>query len=78
MLRRADPQWVADSDFRFFPPVRDDRFGFRLHPADIATNKTLAAAGRREPRDALDLMELHRTLLPVGYLAWAAAAKTQV
>jgi hypothetical protein len=68
-------EWVADSDFRFFPPMRDERFGFRLHPADIGTNKILAAAGRREPRDAVDLMELHRTLLPVGYLAWAAAAK---
>ena len=44
-------EWVADSDFRFFPLVRDDLFGWRLHIADIATNKALAAGGRREPRD---------------------------
>jgi hypothetical protein len=41
-------EWVRDSDFRFFPTVRDDMFGYVLHVIDIATNKALAAAGRRE------------------------------
>jgi hypothetical protein len=31
-------------------------FGYRLHIFDLATNKALAAAGRREPRDVLDLL----------------------
>ena len=79
VVRRRDDsfvlEWVVDSDFRFFPAVPDEQFGFRLHPVDIATNKLLAAAGRREPRDAVDLVRLHRTLLPIGYLAWAATAK---
>ena len=35
--------WVADSDFRFFPTVRDEMFGYCLHPVDLATNKVSAA-----------------------------------
>jgi hypothetical protein len=32
-------EWVADSDFRFFPTIRDQTFGYILHPADLAANK---------------------------------------
>ncbi len=67
--------WVVDSDFRFFPPVRDTEFGYVLHPMDVATNKALAAAGRREPRDAFDLVTIHETLFPLGTVIWAAVAK---
>jgi hypothetical protein len=49
-------EWARDSDFRFFPTIRDGVFGYVLHVIDIATNKALAAAGRREPRDVLDLL----------------------
>ena len=31
-------EWVADSDFRFFPAQPDDLFGYVLHPVDLATN----------------------------------------
>jgi hypothetical protein len=41
----------VDNDFRFFPAQRDEVFGYVLHPLDLATNKAMAAAGRREPRD---------------------------
>lgn len=68
-------EWVHDSDFRFFPAVPDVDFGYVLHPADIATNKTLAAAGRREPRDAVDLVLVHEKILPLGAAIWAAVAK---
>jgi hypothetical protein len=34
--------------------VRDDVFGYMLHPVDLAANKIMAAAGRREPRDIVD------------------------
>jgi hypothetical protein len=68
-------EWVTDSDFRFFPVVPDDLFGWRLHVIDIATNKALAAGGRREPRDALDLLYIHDTHLPLGAVIWAAVAK---
>ena len=31
-------EWVVDSDSRFFPTVRDEVFGYVLHPVDLATN----------------------------------------
>ena len=68
-------EWVQDSDFRFFPTQRDELFGYRLHIADLATNKVLAAAGRREPRDILDLLYIHDRHLPLGAVIWAAVAK---
>jgi len=68
-------EWVRDSDFRFFPAIADELFGYRLHIADLATNKALAAAGRREPRDVLDLLYIHDKHLPLGAVIWAAVAK---
>ncbi len=68
-------EWARDSDFRFFPALRDDLFGYRLHVADLATNKARAAAGRREPRDVLDLLFIHDKHLPLGAVMWAAVAK---
>jgi hypothetical protein len=32
-------EWVVDSDFRFFPTVPDDTFGYMLHPVDLAAIK---------------------------------------
>ena len=68
-------EWVRDNDFRFFPVVKDDLFGYRLHIADLATNKALAAAGREEPRGILDLLYIHDHYLPLGAVIWAAVAK---
>jgi hypothetical protein len=68
-------EWVVDSAYRFFPALQDELFGYVLHPADIATNKALAAAGRREPRDIIDLLDIHEHYLPLGAVVWAAAAK---
>jgi hypothetical protein len=68
-------EWVVDSAYRFFPAMRDELFGYVLHPADIATNKALAAAGRREPRDVIDLLAIHERYLPLGAVVWAACAK---
>ena len=68
-------EWVRDSDYRFFPAIKDHLFGYRLHVADLATNKALAAAGRREPRDILDLLYIHERFLPLGAVIWAAVAK---
>jgi hypothetical protein len=68
-------EWAVDSDFRFFPVVPDETFGYVLHLADIATNKALAAAGRREPRDVIDLMWIDRHYLSLGAVVWAAVAK---
>jgi hypothetical protein len=65
-------EWVADSDFRFFPPQKDEEFGYVLHMADLAVNKVMAAAGRREARDLVDLVTLHERFLPLGAIIWAA------
>jgi hypothetical protein len=68
-------EWLVDSAYRFFPALEDELFGYVLHPADIATNKALAAAGRREPRDIVDLLGIHDEYLPLGAVVWAASAK---
>jgi hypothetical protein len=68
-------EWVRDSDFRFYPAMPDELFGYALHLADIATNKALAAAGRQVPRDALDLLYIHEHHLPLGAVIWAAVGK---
>ena len=69
-------EWVVDSDFRFFPTMRDETFGYVLHPVDLALNKVMAAAGRREVRDLVDLVTIHETILPLGAVIWAAVEKS--
>lgn len=68
-------QWVRDSAYRFFPLISHVDFGLTLHPHDLATNKVLAAVGRLEVRDWIDLIECHRQIQPLGYMAWAACGK---
>jgi hypothetical protein len=69
-------EWVADSDYRFFPTMQDEMFGYVLHPVDLAMNKAMAAAGRRELRDIVDLVMIHETILPLGAVVWAAVEKS--
>lgn len=71
-------QWIADSDYRFFPTIRDEAFGYILHPVDLAANKIMAAAGRREVRDLVDAVTIHETILPLGAVIWAAVEKSPV
>src|ERR1035438_3854274 len=68
-------EWVVDSDYRFFPAMRDEMFGYVLHPVDLAINKAMAAAGRREVRDLVDLVTIHDAILPLGAVVWAAVEK---
>ena len=68
-------EWVHDSAFRFFPAQRDELFGYVLHPADLATNKASAAADRREPRDIVDLVTIHQSILPAGAVISAAVGR---
>ena len=68
-------EWVADSDYRFFPTMRDETFGYILHPVDLAANKVMAAAGRREVRDLVDAVTIHETILTLGAVIWAAVEK---
>ena len=55
--------------------MRDERFGYVLHPVDLAANKVAAAYGRREPRDVVDLITIHERILPMGAVVWASAGK---
>lgn len=68
-------EWAHDSAWRFLPTVRDERLGFVLHPVDLAVNRVLALAGREEPRDVVDVVHLHGSLLGLGPLCWAACGK---
>ena len=67
--------WAHDSSWRFMPLVQDDLGGFLLHPVDLAVNKALALAGRDEPRDLVDILFVHETILDLGPLVWAAVGK---
>jgi hypothetical protein len=68
-------QWARDSAFRFFPLVQHSDLGLVLHPFDLATNKVLALVGRLEVRDWVDVISCDEHIQPLGYLAWAGAAK---
>jgi hypothetical protein len=67
--------WAHDSAWRFMPLVRDPLGGLLLHPVDLAVNKVLALAGRDEPRDFVDILFVHRQVLPLAALNWAAVGK---
>ena len=67
--------WARDSAWRFMPAIQHPKGGFLLHPVDIATNKILALAGRNEPRDYVDALEIIDRILPLGALVWASVAK---
>ena len=54
----------------------DDTFGYVLHPIDLAINKTLAAVGRRDLRNLVDLVTVHDAVLPLGAVVWAAVEKS--
>ncbi len=67
--------WAHDSAWRFMPPVRDPLGGYLLHEIDLAINKTLALAGRDEPRDFVDILYVHERILELAALNWAAVGK---
>jgi hypothetical protein len=80
LARGADTlklEWCSDSAFRFFPVQPDELFGYCLHPADLATNKALALAGRAEIRDFLDILYLDTHCLSLGAIVWGACGKDE-
>jgi hypothetical protein len=68
-------QWFAETKRRFFPLVKDEEWGARLHQADLAVNKVLAAAGRSKARDIADLVAIGHHYCPLGPLVLATAGK---
>ncbi len=79
IVARDDEQtrvdWAHDSAWRFMPLVRDPLGGLLLHPVDLAINKTLALAGRDEPRDFVDILFVNQRVLGLAGLVWAAPGK---
>ena len=70
-------QWVESGSWAFFGPVPHPDFGWRLHMADLATNKALAAGGRRQVRDYVELVLIHRNIMPLWLAIWAAPGKDE-
>ncbi len=68
--------WAQDTAWRFFPIVRDEMLGWRLHLFDMATNKALALSARMETRDYVDIVELCR-IYPLETILWAACGKDE-
>lgn len=68
-------QWMSETRWRFFPLVRDPAWGMRLHQADLAINKVLAASTRTKARDFVDLALIAERMCPLGPLIMAAAGK---
>ena len=68
-------QWMSDTRIRFFPLVKDEQWGLRLHQADLAINKVLAASSRRKARDSADIVAISANMCPIGPLVMAAAGK---
>ncbi len=70
----VEVDWAHDSVFRFFPVVRDEMLGWRLHLFDIAVNKSLALSARTQTRDYIDMVELTRRY-SLESILWAACGK---
>jgi len=68
-------QWMSESRTRFFPLIRDEEWGARLHPADLAVNKVLAGSTRTKPRDFVDLVMIDERMSPLGAVIMAASGK---
>ena len=68
-------QWMSETRQRFFPLVDDPEWGMRLHQADLAVNKVLAASTRRKARDYVDLILIAEHFCALGPLVMAAAGK---
>lgn len=72
---RTKIQWVEAGSWTFFTPVPDPEYGYRLHMIDLAVNKVLAAGGRHEVRDFVDLALIHQNIMPLWQAIWAAPGK---
>jgi hypothetical protein len=79
VVRRGDGStildWAHESSWRFLPLVPLANGGVMLHPIDLAINKLVALANRREPRDVVDVIFADTHILPFPALVWAVVEK---
>lgn len=68
-------QWMSETRTRFFPLVRDQEWGARLHHSDLAVNKVLAASTRTKARDFVDLLLIEERFCHLGAVILAASGK---
>lgn len=67
--------WAHESSWRFLQLVPIEGGGVMLHPIDLAINKLVALANRREPRDVVDVIFADTHILPFPALVWAVVEK---
>jgi hypothetical protein len=67
--------WAHESAWRFLPLVPLPGGGVMLDPIDLAINKLVALANRREPRDLVDVLYSDAHILPFPALVWAVVDK---
>lgn len=67
--------WAHESAWRFLPLVPISGGGVMLHPIDLAINKLVALANRREPRDVVDAIFADAQILPFPAMVWAVVEK---
>lgn len=67
--------WAHESAWRFLPLVPLPGGGVMLDPIDLAINKLIALANRREPRDLVDTLYADAHILPFAALVWAVVEK---
>ena len=68
-------QWAVGLIREYYAPVTDPQFGYRLHFADLAVNKALAAASRMTRRNFVDLWMLDRHVIPLWRMACGVPGK---
>ncbi len=71
-------QWTVALAHEFHAPVPDPQFGHQLHPADLAVNKLLAAAGSVRKRDFVDLWKLDRHVMPLWHVPHQERTRTSI
>lgn len=76
-LRGTKLEWTEPDRRRFYPIQPNKTFGWTLHKTDLAIQKLIAAASRRKPRDALDIVLLDSKYARLAALAIAAPAKLE-
>ena len=67
--------WAHESAWRFLPLVSIPGGGVMLHPIDLAINKLVALANRREPHDLVDALFADAHILAFPALIWAVVEK---
>ena len=68
-------EWCYESNYRFFPAIKDKQAGYRLHPIDLAINKLNALAFRQVARDFVDAIYVNRNHLSLGAMVWASSGR---